>query len=135
MAPKWLKTINILAIPVILAVLVFFWLYERDQYVWGVCLVILILLLVAYLNVRKPIIDYIETRTKMKNKPVDAKAEQRLTIINYMAFIAVLLIGVITTFLPREQFMWSVICMVLILILAGYLNIRKIISDISKPDG
>ncbi len=133
MAPKWLKIINLITVPVMLFIAAFFWLYvPKDQFLWGVYLIILILLLVGYLNVRKPIIDYIDARTKAKNKPVDAKAVRGLNLINCLGLFAVLVIGGISWFfLPKDQFLWSVICMILILVLVGYLNIRKIISDIS----
>jgi L-asparagine transporter-like permease len=133
MGNLWLKPINILSAVAILAIAVLSWVYlPREQFAWTLYLIVLILLLAAYANIRKPLIDYIAARRKAKNLPVDAQSELRLKIINYCASIAVLAIAVLSwLYIPREQFMWAVVLMVLVLLLVGFINISKIIADVS----
>jgi len=133
MAWKWLKPINILAVIAVLFIAVSTWLYlPKEQFMWSVLLIVLILLLTSYANVRKPIVDYIEARRKAKNMPVDIKSERKLRAINYGAMIAVLAIAVLSwVFLPREQFTWAVLLIIVILLFVCYINVRRIISDIS----
>lgn len=132
MAGKWLTAVNILAAIATVTIVALFWLYvPREQFMWGVYLIFLILLLVVYANVRKPLMDYIEARRKKKNLPPDPKSEQRLKIINYVGVIAVLVIAVYFWIFLREQFTWAVILMVLVLLLMGLVNIGKIVSDIN----
>ena len=72
----------------------FIWVYMRAAvHVGHPILVILILLLVVYVNIRKMLIQYIEERKKSLNKPVDIKAEQRLNIVNGIAIIAIILVA------------------------------------------
>ncbi len=132
MADKRLTIINIVAAVAAIFVVVLFWLYvPREQFLWGVYLIILILLVTAYANVRQPLIDYIEARKKKKNAPPDPKGEQRLKIFNYAGMIVVLVIGILCWLFLREQFTWAAILMVLVLLLMILVNLRKIISDIS----
>lgn len=132
MADKRLTIINILAAAAAIFIVVLFWVYvPREQFLWGVYLILLILIMVAYANVRQPLIDYIEARKKKKNTPPDLKGEQRLKIFNYAGLILVLVIGVLCWLFMREQFAWAAILMVLILLLMIVVNAVKIFSDIS----
>lgn len=121
---------NVAAVIAILFVAIFTWVYMNAQFAWGIQLIMLILLLVLYVNTRKSIIQYIEERKKSLSKPVDIKAEQRLNIINGTAIIAILLVAVVAWIYMSEQFMWAVILIILILLLVGFINVRKLISDI-----
>ena len=125
-----LNIFNGIAIIAILFVAIFTWVYMNAQLMWGVLLIMLILLLVLYANTRKRIIQYIEERRKTLNRPVDIKAEQRLNIINGIAIIAILLVAVVAWIYMSEQFMWGVILIMLILLLVGVINVRKLIADI-----
>jgi len=130
---KWLRRINISTIPVIFLIGILCWLLlPKEQLMWGAWLIFIILLLVAYLNVRKPLLDHIEARRTVKNKPVNVKSERRLRIINVAAIIAIFLIDLLSWFyLPREQFVWAIYLMILVLLLIGFINIGKILVDIS----
>ncbi len=121
---------NGIAIITILLVAVVAWIYMREQFMWAILLIMLLLLLVVYLNIRKRLIQYIEDRKKSLNRPVDIKAEQRLNIVNGIAIIAIILVGVVTWFCLNEQLMWGIILIILILLLVGIINVRKLISDI-----
>ncbi len=133
MAWKWLKPINILAFVAVLFIAVFSWVFlPREQFMWSVYLIVLIILLTLYANFRKPLIDHIEARRKAKNKPVDIARERRLRIINYGGMAAVLAITVLSwVFLPREQFTWAVMLIIFVLLVICIINVRWIISDIS----
>ncbi len=132
MTEKWLNIINILiTIPVILLIAIFFWVYMRTQFAWGVILIFLVLLLVGYLNVRRPIHDYIDARRKAKNRPVDIKGERQLRILNFIAILAVLAVLLIGWIYFAEQIVWAIYCAMLILILVLIINARKVIMDIS----
>lgn len=132
MADKRLNIINIAAAAAAIFVVVLFWLYvPREQFLWGVYLILLILIMVAYANVRQPLIDYIEARKKKKNTPPDPKGEQRLKIFNYAGLAVVLVIGILCWLFMREQFMWAAILMVLVLLIMILVNAGKIIKDIT----
>jgi L-asparagine transporter-like permease len=132
MADKRLTIINILAALAAICVVVLFMVYvPREQFLWGVYLILLILIMVGYANVRQPLIDYIEARKKKKNTPPDPKGEQRLKIFNYAGLILVLVIGILCWLFMREQFTWAAILMVLVLLLMIVVNAGKIFSDIS----
>jgi len=132
MADKRLNIINIAAAAAAIFVVVLFWLYvPREQFLWGVYLILLILIMVAYANVRQPLIDYIEARKKKKNTPPDPKGEQRLKIFNYASLVVVLVIGILCWLFMREQFMWAAILMVLVLLIMILVNAGKIIKDIT----
>jgi len=132
MADKRLNIINIVAAAAAIFVVVLFWLYvPREQFLWGVYLILLILIMVAYANVRQPLIDYIEARKKKKNTPPDPKGEQRLKIFNYASLVVVLVIGILCWLFMREQFMWAAILMALVLLIMILVNAGKIIKDIT----
>lgn len=132
MADKRLTIINILAAAAAIFIVVLFWVYvPREQFLWGVYLIVLLLICVTYMNIRQPLIDYIEARKKKKNTPPDPKGEQRLKIFNYAGLILVLVIGVLCWLFMREQFTWAAILMVLVLLLMIVVNAGKIFSDIS----
>lgn len=121
---------NGIAFIAILFVVLVFWVYMNQQFMWAPILVILILLLVLYVNSRKMLVRYIEERKKALNKPVDIKAEKRLNIINGLAIIAMILVAVFGWVYLNQQFMWSVMLIILILLLLGVINAGKLISDI-----
>lgn len=132
MADKRLTIINIVAAMAAILIVVLFWVYvPREQFLWGVYLILLLLIVVTYANVRQPLIDRIEARKKMKNTPPDPKVEQRLKIFNYAGLMVVLVIGILCWLFLREQFTWAVILMVLVLLLMILVNLRMIIKDIS----
>lgn len=132
MADKRLTIINIVAAMAAILIVVLFWVYvPREQFLWGVYLILLLLIVVTYANVRQPLIDRIEARKKMKNTPPDPKGEQRLKIFNYAGLMVVLVIGILFWLFLREQFTWAVILMVLVLLLMILVNLRMIIKDIS----
>lgn len=125
-----LNIFNGIAFIAILFVVVVFWVYMNQQFMWAPILVILILLLVLYVNSRKMLVRYIEERKKASNKPVDMKAEKRLNIINGLAIIAMILVAVFGWVYLNQQFMWAIMLIILILLLLGVINAGKLISDI-----
>jgi hypothetical protein len=126
----FLSIFNGIAILAIIFVVAFMWVYMNGQFMWAPILVILILLLMLYVNSRKMLVQYIEERKKSLNRPVDMKAERRLNIINGVAIIAILLIAMFAWVYMREQFMWAILLIMLILVLLGIINAGKLISDI-----
>jgi len=127
------QLLNIFNVAAILAIIVFgafILLFERDQIAWAVLLIILAVLLILYMNSRKRLIQYIEERKKPLNKPENIKAEQRLSIVNGIAIIAILIVAVFTWVFMNAQLSWGIILIILILLLAGLINLRKLISDI-----
>jgi hypothetical protein len=126
----FLGIFNVIAIVAILFVIAFMWIYMSQQFMWAPILVILILLLVLYVNTRKLLVRYIEERKKSLNKPVDAKAEQRLNLVNGLAIIAIILVAVLGWVYMSQQFMWAVTLIIIILLLLGVINAGKLISDI-----
>jgi L-asparagine transporter-like permease len=132
MADKRLTIINLAAAAAAIFIVVLFWVYvPREQFLWGVYLIVLLLIVVTYMNIRQPLIDYMEARKKKKNTPPDPKGEQRLRIFNYAGLILVLVIGILCWLFMREQFTWAAILMVLVLLLMIVVNAGKIFSDIS----
>jgi phosphatidylglycerophosphate synthase len=114
MADKRLTIINLAAAAAAIFIVVLFWVYvPREQFLWGVYLIVLLLIVVTYMNIRQPLIDYMEARKKKKNTPPDPKGEQRLRIFNYAGLILVLVIGILCWLFMREQFTWAAILMVL----------------------
>ena len=128
-----LKIINTSTIPIILIIGILSWLFlPREQWMWAIWLIFIILLCVAYINARKPILDHIEARKKANNKPVNVKSERRLRAINILAVIAIFLIDLLSwLYLPREHFVWAIYLMILVLLVTAFINIGKVIIDIS----
>jgi|SRR5208337_3224763 len=131
MIGKWLYIINMLTLPIILLIGISFWIYAPFQLEWGVILIILILLFVGYANVRKPIHDYIDARRKAKNMPEDIKGERRLRFINDLAILGIFAIGALGWVYFNEQFTYVAYLVILILILVCFVNVHKVIRDIS----
>lgn len=130
MDDRSLKIINAMAVLAILLIGAFSWIYMRDQFMWGIVLMALILLLVLYMNIGQMLMRYIKERRKSMNKETDIKAERRLNIINYVTIIAVLVIAVFSWIYIREQFMWGIMLIALILLLVGCINVMKVIADV-----
>jgi hypothetical protein len=116
----------------IIFIWLFFWVYvPRVEFMWAILLTILLLMTVAYANVRQPLIDSVYARKKAKNKPVDARSEMVLRIINYSAILAIFAIDVIVwLFLPRGDLALAVEIMIIILLVVCIINVGKVITDI-----
>jgi hypothetical protein len=99
---------------------------------WAILLTILLLMTVAYANVRQPLIDYVEARKKAKSKPVDSRGEMILRIVNYSAILAIFAIdAIVWLFLPREDLTLAVEIMIIILLVVCLINVGKVIADIA----
>jgi hypothetical protein len=111
----------------------FFWIYvPREEFMWAILLTILLLMAVAYANVRQPLIDYVETKKKAKNKPVDARSEKVLRIVNYSAILAIFAIdAIVWLLLPRDDLTLAVEIMIIILLVVCLINVGKVIADIA----
>jgi uncharacterized membrane protein len=131
MDDRTLKILNVMAVLAILLIGVFSWIYMRDQFMWGIRLMELILLLVLLLNIRHVLMRYVKERRKSMNKETDVKADRRLNIINDVAIIAALVIAAFSWIYMRDQFMWGIVLIALILLLVGCINAMKIIADVS----
>jgi hypothetical protein len=58
MDQKWLKIINLLLVPVIVIILVLFWIFvPREQFMWAVIFIVPSLLLVWLINFSKVILN------------------------------------------------------------------------------
>lgn len=138
MGPKWLKLINLLMVPVILIIPVLFWIFvPREQFMWGIILVMLIVMLVLYLNIRKPIMDHIKSGRAPDNKPADPKIEKLLKIFNYFTLVVVLVMGAFALFawfmLSKVYFFWIFILILMALfgvslvnMIAGIRNVQRL---------
>jgi hypothetical protein len=132
MSDKRPGAINIMAILAILLIWLFFWVYAKTEFAWGVLLTVLLLLTVAYANIRKPLTDHIEARKKAKNKPVDVREEKTLMLINYSAIIIIFAIDAfVWFFLPRGDLVLAIYLMIAILLAVCFINVRKVIADIA----
>jgi len=131
MSDERLKIVNFLAIIVIVFIWLFFWFYARQEFAYAVPFTILVLLTAAYANVRKTLFDYVETRKKAKNKPVDPEAERRLRLINYTAILAIIAVDVFFWIYMRNEFELALYVMLGILLVALFINAGKVIADIA----
>jgi hypothetical protein len=135
MSGKWINIIDMLikmlTIPAILIIGIIFLVYGSSRITLGVYLIALLLLLMVYVLVRKPIEDRIDARRKAKNMPRDIKNERRLRTTNYLTIMAVLAIGVCGWIFLREEFTLVTYLATLILIFVGLINVFQVIQDIS----
>jgi hypothetical protein len=125
------KIVNFLAIIVIVFIWLFFWIYARQQFVYVLPFTVLVLLTAAYVNVRKTLFGYVETRKKAKNKPVDPEAERRLRLINYTVIVVIIAVDVFFWIYMRSEFVLALYVMIGVLLIALCINAGKVIADIA----
>jgi predicted membrane protein len=107
MEKKTLNIFNVAVIIVILVVALFSWFYMRDQFVWGILLIILLLLITILVNA---------AGRGMSSSGVG------------MVLVAFLILG-FAWFYMRDQFMWAIIDVLLLFILYELLKLIKWIKN------
>jgi uncharacterized protein (DUF486 family) len=99
--------LNIATIVTVLVILVFSWFYIREQFMWGVILSVVILMVVSLANL------------------VTGSVGRQINRYDALAAFAIIIIATSAWFYFREQFSWAVILITLIIIYAGYLHLKK----------
>ncbi|HEY3274550.1 MAG TPA: hypothetical protein VGJ92_12335 [Methanocella sp.] len=102
-----LNIFNAAVIIAILAIALFSWFYLREQFMWGILLIILLLLATVLVNA---------SGRGMSNSGVG------------MALVAFLILG-FAWFYMREQFTWAIIDVLLLFIFYELVKIRKWLKD------
>ncbi len=109
------QTLNIFNTAVIIVILVlalFSWFYLRDQFMWGMILIILLLIVAGLVNVLPGL-------PRQKMGPLDIG----------VAIAAVIILG-FAWFYMRDQCMWAVMVVLLLLLLVGYVKLAKWLREV-----
>lgn len=106
-----LMIFNSVMIVITCLVLVFSWFYMKEQFIWGIILVVLLLLFTGYTNV-------------MRKFPWQGMSASDTAIV----VIAIFILG-FAWFYLREQVCWAAILVLFMLIFIEYLKLKKWLKD------
>ena len=105
------------------------WFYAREQAQWGFQLMLLVLLLVIYANIREKWKQVKKSQHKALDQLADKKEAGLMKAIGSVALIVAITVLALAWFYIREQFMWAVTLALLFLLVAGVIDIKRIFVD------
>jgi hypothetical protein len=134
------KAINILMLPALFLVSIYFWIFLYVQLFFMACLMVFTLLTILYVIANELIHGYIDTGRISGEIQVDADGERRLKTIKDLIFLfafgLMLLFVVFAWIYMYAQFAWAILYDILIMMFAGFISLsftaRYFI--IKKPD-
>jgi hypothetical protein len=107
-----LNIFNAAILVAIIAIALLSWFYLRDQFMWGIILIIFMLMFASLVNV-------------LPNLP-----RQKISAADVgVALAAVFILG-FAWFYMRDQCMWAVIVVLLLLLLVGYAKLMRWLKDV-----
>lgn len=121
------KAINILMLPALFLVSIYFWIFQYVQLFFVACLMVFTLLTILYVIANESIRGYIDTGRISGEIQVDADGERRLKAIKDLillfAFGLMLLFDVFAWIYMNAQFAWGILADILIMMFAGFISL------------